>query len=234
MADEPTQAPETETQDTPTNDAASTQQETPAPESTEDSTPVTDWEQRYNSLRPEYDRSNQLLAAARGEHGPEAQAQALQQFGVELDSEEEQEPENDEWVDPDDRIDRLEQQLAERQQREEEAEFERLESDFIDQTLSKIQEDENVTLSKQERKFVETNALANRLDNGEPNLQGAFDDLKGIKSAARDEYRSSKTAPKAPVGTAGEDTIDSSDKEARNKWMAEDLAARMAADSEGS
>lgn len=228
MPEEAQQAPETESQDTPAPDAASPVEETPA-EST-DSTPAVDWEQRYNSLRPEYDRSNQLLAAARGEHGPEAQIDALRQLGVEAQMDEEQEPEDDEWQDPDERIDRLEGLLAEQREAEEIAHFQQLEDEYIDSTLSEIEKEANVKLSEREERIVINAGLANRLSDGRPDLQGAFDDLKGIKDDAGEAYlKSKKEAPKAPIGTAGEQQIDPRNKDARNKIMAEEIAARAAA-----
>lgn len=226
MPDEATPTPE-ETQDTSTSSTAAVEETTPAkevPASTDN------WEQRYNDLRPEFDRKNQLLSAAEGHHGTEAQAAALRQLGVEVE-EQQAEEKDDTWVDPDERIDDLEAKLAQREEAEEEAQWAQREESFIDTTLSEIESKEGVTLSKAETKFVVTNALSNRDPNsGEPNLQGAFDDLKGIKSAARDEYLASKKSPAAPIGTAGEEKVDFSNAEARRKFMAEDLAARQAAE----
>lgn len=226
MPDEATPAPEV--QDTPTD--AAVDETKPAED---ESTQSTDnWEQRYNDLRPEFDRKNQLLSAAEGHHGPDLQAQALRQLGVEVEMEQEAEEQDEGWVDPDERIDRLEAQLAQRDEADEESQWAQREESFIDTTLSTIEEEEDVKLSNSETQFVVTNALANRDPNtGEPNLQGAFDDLKGIKSAARDEYLASKkNSPAAPLGTAGESKVDFSDPKARRKFMADDLAARMAAE----
>lgn len=227
MPDEATQAPD-EVQDTPTPDETAPENGKPVEQEQE---PTVDWEQRYESLRPEYDRNNQLLAAARGEHGPEAQIEALQALGVDVEQEEAEE--SDEFEDPYDALERrqaaLEQQIQERDEAAQEAEFQELEKQFIDATLDEIQGAENVTLSAQEKKWVETQAKANRLETGEPNLKGAFDDLKGIKSAARDEYLASKKAPKAPAGAVGEEKIDlsSKNKDKRNKWMAEQIAPAL-------
>lgn len=226
MADEPTPAPAHE-QDTPTPAASRTEKPaTESPKDGEESAPAVDWEQRYSDLRPEFDRKNQLLSAAEGHHGLEAQMQALQQLGVQVEYEEDPEyDEYDEYEDPDDRLDRIEEALSERSEAEADAEFQWLEEQYIDSTLSAIEEKEGVQLSDTEARFVVTNALANRHDDGRPNLQGAFDDLKGIKSAARDEYLASKKAPRAPVGTPGEEKIDLSDTDARRKYMAEVMEA---------
>lgn len=228
MPEEGNEATPTTTEDASTTATSEEPTGAPAPESTEDSTPAVDWEKRYNDQRSEFDRRGSLLAAAEGRQGPEAQAEALRQLGVEVEMEEPTE-EEDTYVDPDERIDRLEQQLAERAQAEEQEQFHQLETEYIDKTLKGIEQENGVNLSDREVKIITNNALANRLEDGRPDLQGAFDDLKEIKSAARDEYLASKKTAKAPVGTAGEETIDLSDPEAKRKWMAEDLAARMAA-----
>lgn len=221
MPDEATQAPD-EVQDTPTPDEAASAEEKPAEQ---DQEPTVDWEQRYNSLRPEYDRSNQLLAAARGDHGPEAQIEAARQLG--WDVQQQPQEEEDPFEDPEERTQReiaeIKEQLQQHKEAEEWAEFEQLEKGFVKETLDGLEGDENVKLSGKERTWIETQAKANRLESGEPNLKGAFDDLKGIKSAARDEYLASKKAPKAPAGAVGEEEIDLSNKEKRNKWMAEQI-----------
>jgi hypothetical protein len=236
MPDEATQAPG-EVQDTPQTDAAPEVGKPAAepPANGEEDKPTVDFEKRYNDLRPEYDRANQLLAAARGEHGPEAQVQALQQLGVNVQQEAEEE--DDPFEDPDERTQREVAELREKMQQREEAEewaqFEQLEGEFVNSTLDQLEQDENLKLSSKERKWIETQGKANRLESGEPNLQGAFDDLKGIKSAARDEYLASKKqATKAPAGAVGEDKIDLSDKDKRNQWMAEQI--RPALEDEGS
>jgi len=213
-----------------TTDATSTTG-APADESTDSKpTETTDnYEQRYNDMRSEFDRRGTLLAQARGEHGPEAQVQALQQLGVNVQQEAEEQ--EDPFEDPEERNQReiaeIREQLQQREEAEEWAEFEQLEKGFVKETLGGLEGDENVKLSDKERTWIETQAKANRLESGEPNLKGAFDDLKGIKSAARDEYLASKKAPKAPAGAVGEEKIDLSDKEKRNKWMAEQIGSAL-------
>jgi hypothetical protein len=229
MPDEALETPEN-AQDTSTETAA-VDETKPATESAEDSsTAETDnWEQRYNDLRPEFDRRNQLLTAAEGHQGPEAQMQALRQLGVEVEMAEAQEADDPEWTDPDERIDQLEAKLAEREEAEQEAHFQQLEEGYIDSTLSEIEGKEDLKLSDAETKIVVTGALANRLEDGRPDLQGAFDDLKGVRSAAAEAYRASKKASAPPIGSAGEEKIDFRDPDARRKFMADDFAARQAA-----
>lgn len=218
-------APEAETQDTPINAASTEEKPAEVPAGTDN------WEQRYNDLRPEFDRRNALLTAAEGQQGPEAQAQALRQLGIEVQMEEEAAEETEpNWVDPDQRIDQLEARLTQREEAEQQAHFADLEDKYIKSTLGEIEGKENTKLSDAEARVVRNAALANRLEDGRPDLQGAFDDLKGIKSAAAEEYRASKNTPLPPVGTAGEEKLDTRNPEQRRAFMLKDFEARQAAD----
>lgn len=223
----PDEAP-TPVEETPqdTSTEAAVEETKPA----DDVTPSTDnWEQRYNDLRPEFDRRNALLTAAEGHQGPEAQAQALRQLGVEVDFEEEEEPEEDEtWVDPDERFDRLEKRLAERDEEAEAADFAAREEAWLDNALTEVEAKEGLKLSQAETKIVLDIALANRNpQNGEPNVQGAVEALKESWTERQANYRASKKSPAAPVGSTGEAKVDFSNDKERRKFMAEDLASRM-------
>lgn len=102
-------------------------EETPGIESGPDNgtpadSPEIDFEQRYNDLRSEFDRRNQqyseaeqLQAALSGAAGPEAQAQVLAAFGIELEDDEDMGFDELDEFDPDSRIDRLESMLEEQQ-----------------------------------------------------------------------------------------------------------------------
>jgi hypothetical protein len=221
MPDEATAALE-ETQDTSVE--AASPEETPATESTDSQTaPATpDHEKRYNDLRSEFDRRN---AALSGQYGPEAQADALRQFGIELEAEEEEAPEDD-YADPGEtalkRTEALEQRLAEREQQAEAAEFDRLEDQYITKTIKDLEGEHSVTLTDKEKRIVRNDALANRLQDDRPDLEGAIETLIEVKKAERNAVvNGKKDAPMAPVGTAGEDKLDLSDDETRQKYMAE-------------
>lgn len=218
MPDEATTAPE-QVQETPTD--AAVEETTPAEDA-----PAIDWEQRYNDLRPEFDRNNQLQAAARGQHGEQAQIEALDLLGIPYETAEPEE-EDDEWVDPDERFDRLEAQIAQRDEAAEQAQFVREEESWIDQNLTALEGSEGIDLSDAETKIVLDIALSNRHPNGEPDLTGAIAALKDSWNARQASYLASKKAPAPPNGSAGEAKIDFSNAEARQKFMAEDLAARM-------
>jgi len=232
MPPEAEQAPEV--QDTPINADAASETEIPAPEST-DSKPAVDYQKRYDDLVPVYTQGQQLIAAARGEHGPEAQMQALQQLGVEVQQEEEAE-EGDPFEDPyDKRLGNVEQRLAAKEQAEQEAEATATEQRLVKDALKGFEKEDTVTLSDRDKKIIESNALINRwqfqsVDDLNAALKGAFDDLMAVKGEARDGYIASKKAPKAPVGSAGEAKIDFSkmSRDEINQWMAEDVEARQA------
>lgn len=220
MADEPVVAPAE--QDTPEVEAASAVQETPAQEQ---QAPQTDWEKRYNDLRPEFDRSNQMLAAARGDHGPEAQAEALRQFGIELEQDEPDYVE-DEFADPMEEVRRLREEITQKEAAQQEAaeaaEFDKLENEYISKTTEELEKQHGIKLTEKEKRIVRNDALANRLDDDRPDLEGAFADLIEVHNEAVNRRVNAKTnAPKAPVGTAGEDKLDLSDDETRQKFMAE-------------
>lgn len=235
MPDEAT-AP-VEEQETPSS--AASEEEIPA----EEAPAEIDWKQRaevaekrHSDLVPEYTRGQQQLAAIRGDHGTEAQVEALRQYNVEVEMAEEAE-EDDPFEDPTERLEKRleaqEQKFAQREEAEQQAHFEQLEANYITSTLGEIAGNEGVKLSDTEKKIIKNNALANRLEDGRPDLQGAFDDLKGIKSAAAEEYRASKNTPVPPIGSAGEDKIDLRDPKAKRDFIQRDFEARQAAD-EGS
>lgn len=219
-----------EVQDTPINGDATPDEGAPA----EPSTPAVDYQKRYDDLVPVYTQGQQLIAAARGEHGPEAQMQALQQLGVEVQQEEEAE-EDDPFEDPyEKRLGTLEQRLAAKEEAEQEAEATATEQRLVKDALKGFEKEDTVTLTDRDKKIIENNALVNRfqfrsVDDLNAALKGAYDDLIAVKGEARDGYIASKKAPKAPVGSAGEAKIDFSkmSKDEIDQWMAEDIESRM-------
>jgi hypothetical protein len=88
MADEPQTSPD-EGQDTSLPEAPDTPD---TPESSDQAD--VDYEKRYNDLRPEYDRSQQLLAALEGRYGDEVQEQALQMVNLEVAGDDEPDEED--------------------------------------------------------------------------------------------------------------------------------------------
>ena len=226
MAEEATEAPAED----------QTQQDTPnesGPESTEDRTPATqepeiDYEKRYNDLRSEYDRVTPIVAALQGRHGPEAQAQALQQFGFDMDEEDEFEERPGE--DPDDRVARLEQWKNDFEQQQQEQFFAQQEEEYLVGEIERLEKDAGREFSDEEVTLLARAAQASRLDNGEPDIAGAYELLTGVSKSARDQYVASKKAPKAPIGSPGEEQIDTSDDQKRQEALSRIMAAEMSSD----
>lgn len=226
MPPEAEQAPEV--QDTPAEPAAPEEGHA-APESKEDSPPAVDYQKRYDDLVPEYTRGQQLIAAARGDHGPEAQVQALQQLGVTVQQAEEEAKDDDPFEDPyESRIEKLEQKLASKEEQEEVAQFQKLEREYIDSTIGELESKENIKLTDKEKRFVKSDGLANRLEDGRPDLQSAFNEVIAYRKETLAGHVASKKAAQAPVGAAGEEKIDFSDPEQKRKYMAEQFEAALA------
>ena len=218
MAEEP-QAPAVDEEQPDTPEAAAPQEDGKPAEPQEGSQPAApehDYEQRYNDIRPEYDRVNQLVAAAKGLHGPELQAQAIQELGLEFQTEEAQ---DEEYTDPEDEIQRIKEYLAEQEQSQQQQTLQQQEEEYIDSTVSEIEKRENLNLSDEEFQLVVSAALTNREQDGRPDLEGAFKALKGVETAAHERYLESKKAPKAPAGTAGDRQFDTSTDEGRKEAM---------------
>lgn len=220
MPDEATKAPAEEKQETPESAAPEKEEGTPAEEPTEGSTPEPehDFEKRYNDLRPEYDRVNQLVAAARGDHGPELQSQALQMLGLEMESEEDDEDEDD-FPDTEAELQQIKEYLAQQEQDKEQSRLQEMEEDYIASTLEEIEKKEGFELSDHELDLVVSTALTNRLEDGRPDLQGAIEALKESEKSARERYVKSKKAPTVPQGQSGDRKIDLSDDDARREEM---------------
>ena len=223
MADEPVVAP-LATEDTPVAPEAPVTPDTPTPESPE----VIDYKQRYEDLRPEFDRRNELLADIEGRNGPDRQARALQEHArIELEDEEAQaELEDEEFElppDPSEEIAQIRQELAERDEVSQQAEFNDLEDRYITATLGDLEGKENLKLTDDEKELVRNYGLNNRDEfDGKPDLEGGFAALKASLEADRKRYMESKrNAVLAPVGTEGEKKINTRDPEARRQAMAE-------------
>ena len=234
MADN-AEAPAVEEQDTPTND---TEPEAPQTEDTpteaDDTPEIPDGyipEERYNNLRSEADRTKQFMSALEGKQGPEAQQAAYERLGLQV-IEDEAESE-DEYLDPDERMDRLEQQLREREEQAQEQEFQAREDAWIGNALKGVEKAEDRSLSDEEREIITSFAISHRFEDGQPDIEGGHERLKAIYSAAQKRLVDSKrNAPKPPQGVAGDEKIDTSTPEGRRKAIAQTFEAHQAAASE--
>lgn len=216
-------------------------QETPGSEvgpednGTPDATPDIDFEQRYNDLRSEFDRRNQQYAEAEqleavlaGEAGPEAQAQALAAFGIELEGDEEYDEFDDELdeYDPDARIDRLESFLEEQQMAAEEEAMAEAEQEYLAEGLGILEEQEGREFSDQELETLVSIAVANPDDQGVPDLAFAHQHLNDLIQDRQSAWVQSKRSGRVPgSGVAAEKAVDLNDEEARVQWMADRIEA---------
>jgi len=190
-------------------------------------------EKRLKDTQAELTRKSELLADIEGRNGPERQAAALSEHArIELEAEEaELEPEEEFELppDPQEEIEAIRQELAERDEVAAEAEFEQLENRYINETVAQLEESENVKLSKEERDLVVNYGLNHREEHGpeqgKPDLQGGFAALKASQEAFRKRYTESKETFVPPVGTEGEPKVNLRDKEARQKLATEAFEA---------
>ena len=202
---------------------------TPAQESEE-----VDYAQRYNDLRPEFDRRSQELSemkqiqeALSGQAGPEAQAAALQRYGIELEADEE--PDEGEYYDesdPEVRIERLEQTLTEQQEVAEAQQMAEAENDFLVEGIEALEGQEGREFSEDEIAVLASVARANRTDTGAPDLAAAHEHLTAMKNSLQKEWVESKKANRQPgSGIAAQEAVDMSNPDERVKFMADRMEA---------
>lgn len=220
----PEDAAPAEAQETPEAPEAASQ-ETPAPVET------TDWQKRYEDLRPEYDRGQQRLSQFEEFYAqladPETQAEALRALGLELEQEEAEE--GDDYIDPDDRFAKIEDYITQQETARQEAEVEKLERQYIDQELSALEE-EHGELDDTQRDFLRKIALAYEDDEGFPDVASAYEAAVTYSKASQQRYLKSKRSEKPEQGTASVESVDMGDEDSRRNAVAAEVAAAMAAE----
>lgn len=219
-------APQSEETPETTDEAAS--QETPAESPAES----VDYQKRYDDLRPEFDRTTQRLKEFEEFYGqladPETQAQALKALGLELQQDEE---DDDEYRDPDDELRQQVQELTAHQQQEaevrQEAETAQLEQMYVEQEIGKLG-----NLSEAWKKQIAEFAVAYEDDEGLPDVKGVYDQLVALAKEDRENYVKSKKSETVQAGTAGIESIDMNDEDARRKVVADLVQGEMDAEQE--
>jgi len=219
----------------PDDEAPAVEQDTPesedsTPEGTpEDSAPSVDWEKRYGDLRPEYDRQQQLISAAR-----RGDPDAIAELGFQVVDEEPEDHADDE----DDYDDPLERRLAEveaRQQAQAEAqqaeEFEQLVDAYLEQELGRIEKDAGRKFTEEQKWLIGSAAIADWGDEDTPDVQAAFERYGAAAKAEREDYIRSKRAPRAPSGQKGERHKDLNTPEEIAQALAEEMEAEIDASS---
>lgn len=209
-----------------------TEQETPvaAPEGTpaEQSESV-NYEQRYNDLRPQWDRTNQenqQLREQTQQHelavqyllsdDPALQAQAREYFG--LEDEVEESDEDPKYRELSERQERLEQAEQERQRQQE---IEGLEA-HINEEIDRVAKESGQKLGKAAREQVFVTALGLDPDeSGNPQIEAAFKKVTGeLRQEIIDGYIESKKAPRiTPPGQSGTEKVNLSNDEERKAHM---------------
>ena len=212
-------------------------EETPGIESGPDNgtpaeSPDIDFEQRYNDLRSEFDRRNQqyseaeqLQAALSGAAGPEAQAEILAAFGIELEDDEFDEFDEFDEYDPDARIDRLEALLEEQQIMAQEEAMAEAEVDYLTEGIETLEQNEGREFSDQEIATLASVARANPDENGVPDLVYAHAHLTELIQDRQSAWVQSKKAKRPGSGIAADRAVDLDNEEARVQFMADRLAA---------
>jgi hypothetical protein len=229
-----------EAPDAPEKEVAQDTPKTPEPEAPAEGTPSetpepteaeVDFEKRYNDLRPEYDQTQQLLAALQGRHGPEAQAEAGRLIGFEFADDEEAAGDEDEYLDPDTRLDQLEQQLAEKEAEADEAAVMQAEDQWLSNELDGVAKEWDRDLAKEEKDYIASYAVTHRFDDGQPDIEGGAKLLSDLYSQANKRLVCSKrNAPKPPSGGAGDPAIDTSTPEGRKAAIKETAEAAFASE----
>ena len=212
-------------------------EETPGIESGPDNgtpaeTPDIDFEQRYNDLRSEFDRRNQqyseaeqLQVALSGAAGPEAQAEILAAFGIELEDDEFDEFDEFDEYDPDARIDRLEALLEDQQMMAQEEAMAEAEVDYLTEGIETLEQNEGREFSDQEIATLASVARANPDENGVPDLAYAHAHLTELIQDRQSAWVQSKKAKRPGSGIAADRAVNLDNEEDRVQFMADRLAA---------
>lgn len=221
MAEEPAAAEETQT--TPQSEPSGAPDGPPA-EPTEGSTPASDYEQRYNDLRPQYDRTHQRLSEyerfIEALSDPEQQAAALRAFGIELEDDEQYD--FDEEPDWEDRFERIESVLQDQATQAQEAEAAQYEEQWLDLELDRLDPKEEWPESYVDKVVRLSYSFAD--EEGIPDLEAAHASLQQEFEAQRKNWVASKRAPQAPSGASASHQPDLDDRDQRREYMARRMA----------
>jgi hypothetical protein len=222
VADAPEETPESG----PQTEAPASVEESQA---TEETQPEVDYRKRYEDLRPQYDRTNTELQQFRDFYGqlvnPETQAEALEAIGLQLDQEEA--PDDDEYVDPEARLEEIQGWIQAQEEEREVEQFLELEAQWLDHQLSELPD---AALSNTEKETVKQLAVAMRKEDGYPDVEGAYKALTDASEERQKRYIESKKGAKAPTGAAGEKPVNLNDPDARTQAAADIIEAAAQAE----
>lgn len=220
-----------EATETPAAEGENTSEETPnAEESQEQSEQTEDWHQRYTDLQSTFTPLTQELSELRQQQQQLATAvqiardpehpqyrEAREVLGFEVDDE------DSEFEDDPDalqrRLDDLEERYEADREAAEAAQYEAAEWDWIENNTVQLCEAKGLDPSIEELDMVIAYATANRLEDGQPDLEGALTRLQSAWDQRQKAYVNSKRAPQAPSGASASADIDMDDKEQRREYM---------------
>lgn len=193
---------------------------TPAPEAAPETPPepTTNWEQRYQDLRPEFDRKSQQLseyeALVEALSDPESRDEVLAMLGPE------EAPVDDEADPYDTRLQAIEGYLQENAQHDTEQQQISQLAENIDGQFDTLEQEIGKKLSDEQLDTLEVLALANRDDQGNPDVKGAYEYLNKLIDAERQNWVQSKRSEQPLLGQPGSEQIDTSNQEDRVRAMA--------------
>lgn len=197
----------------------------PAPDGTPG--PEINYQQRYDDLRPQFDRTTQEVAALRAEQDrlkdAEYQRQLMAQWGYEVED-----PTPAPAADP---SDELRQQLAELQEWKNTTTAEQQQAAQLARITASVDEQFRSTapdLDEATREWITTRALnMDPRDDGMPDIAGAHQAFTDWELARKKQWAAGKrAAPRiSATGGAGSQVPNLDDRQDRIAWMAEQLQA---------
>lgn len=180
--------------------------------------------QELDEIRREAEQARQFQAAIQN---PQTRAAVLQQFGIEMVDDEDELP--DEEPDLYDRLERVEGQLTQREQAEQQARQQEAVTDFVAEQIESLEKSEDREFDAKEHQLLDAYAKAFPTPEGYPNVKGAYELLTGIVSERQKAWVESKKAPRRPAnGTPASQAADLSNPETRRQRMAEAAEAARA------
>lgn len=196
-----------------------------------------DWfEEKYKELRAGFTQKTQEFGETRREAeqlrqfrdavaNPQVAPAVLAQLGytekqiLEMYGYQPEEEDDDEFADPDQRIDRLEQTLAQREQADQAERYEEEVTDHIAGQIEQLEQKEGREFDPEEHQLLDTYARAYAV-NGVPDVEGAHKLLSGILDSRQKQWLESKKTGRPPGGgKPGSRTVDLS-KETKEERMA--------------
>lgn len=225
MTDEPTPAA-TPQEGTQQAEEAPQAPDTGAPEGT----PEVNWEQRYNDLRPQYDRTQTLVDRAR-QGDEQALTELLPGYGFQDPDQEFDDLEDPlEFDDPVEELrhelDQVKGQLTSEQEVKQQAQFEQAENDWIGGSIDELEGQLSEEFTDQERQAIGDLSKTMRNDQGYPDVAGAHEAIfKTVLEGRRAKWMDSKKrAPQVQSGSQAEGQPNLDDPKARREYMAERLS----------